>query len=47
MPVEGRTLLAGPLTYIHPCRLRTRAHMPYALLIGDVLVDVPRTVPPG
>jgi len=40
MRVEGGILLAGPLTYIHPRRLRTRAHV-HGLLIGDVLIDVP------
>jgi hypothetical protein len=40
MRVEGGILLAGPLTYIHPRRLRTRAHV-HGLLVGDVLVDVP------
>ena len=28
------------MTYIHPRRLRTRAHV-HGLLIGDVLIDVP------
>jgi hypothetical protein len=40
MRVEGGILLAGPLTYIHPRRLRTRAHV-HGLLVGDLLIDVP------
>jgi hypothetical protein len=41
--VEDGTLLAGPLTYIHPRRLGVRDHL-HGILVGDVLVDVPDRV---
>jgi hypothetical protein len=38
--VESGSLLAGPITYVHPRRLGARDHL-HGILVGDVLIDVP------
>jgi hypothetical protein len=38
--VESGILLAGPVSYIHPRRLRTRAHL-HGILLGNTVIDVP------
>ena len=38
--VEDGTMLAGPVTYVHPRRLGARDRL-HGILVGDVLIDVP------
>jgi hypothetical protein len=40
LQVEDGTILAGPVTYVHPRRLGARDRL-HGILVGDVLIDVP------
>jgi len=40
LQVEDGTILAGPVSYVHPRRLGARDRL-HGILVGDVLIDVP------